>query len=111
MHSLLGLPDDGSALDEAAVGVLCFGDGAPPEGEWHGATPLRRACDAPCAASDGRQLHVLGSWDGEEDESLASGESTACDDKSEPLAWQALPPWRRRAASPPGVRRADERSR
>ena len=28
MHSLLALPDDGSALDEAAVDVLCFGDAA-----------------------------------------------------------------------------------
>ena len=53
MHSLLALPDDGSALDEAAVDVLCFGDGAPPEGEWRGATPLRRTRDAPCAAFDG----------------------------------------------------------
>ena len=51
MHSLLALSDDGSALDEASVDVLCFGDGAPPEGEWRGATPLRRARDAPCAAS------------------------------------------------------------
>eukprot|EP00966_Prymnesium_polylepis_P141230 3261680-Prymnesium_polylepis.1 len=25
----------------------------------------------------------------------------ACDDESEPLAWHALPPWRRCAASPP----------
>lgn len=77
------------SVDDAAVEVYSFGEG--DEGAWHAATPLRRARDAPCAASDGVRVHVIGGWDGEENHALVCGESAAFGHHGSSLCWEPLP--------------------
>uniref|UniRef100_A0A7S3BNV1 F-box domain-containing protein n=1 Tax=Haptolina ericina TaxID=156174 RepID=A0A7S3BNV1_9EUKA len=78
------------SIDDAAVDVYEIGNEAS-DGAWQAANPLGRARDAPCAASDGRRVHVLGGWDGKADCALTCGESAEFDEHGIALCWEALP--------------------
>ena len=77
-------------VDEAVVDIYSFGVGTA-DGEWAPSNPLRRTRDAPCAASDGTRLHVIGGWDGEADCALDCGETAEFGDAGAALCWEALP--------------------